>query len=75
MPSIISKENRKRERLLKLILSQREEVDVVPLNMAVTFPEYEVYGKGKLLFCTDRAKFMDDKIKRYRRISRLLISL
>ena len=37
-------------------------VDVVPLNIADTILKYEIYGKGILLFCSDRTRFIDDKI-------------
>ncbi len=37
-------------------------VDVVPLNIADTILKYEVYSRGILLFCSDRTKFIDDKI-------------
>ena len=37
-------------------------VDVVPLNMADTILKYEVYNKGVLLFCSDKTRFIDDKI-------------
>lgn len=37
-------------------------VDVVPLNVADTILKYEVYSGGVLLFCLDRARFIEDKI-------------
>lgn len=37
-------------------------VDVVPLNIADTILKYEAYSGGVLLFCSDRARFIDDKI-------------
>ncbi|OYT25913.1 MAG: hypothetical protein B6U95_08305 [Thermofilum sp. ex4484_82] len=37
-------------------------VDVVPLNIADTILKYEVYGRGILLFCSNKSRFIDDKI-------------
>ena len=37
-------------------------VDAVPLNEADTILRYEVYSQGKLLYCLDKGRYMDDFI-------------
>lgn len=37
-------------------------IDIVPLNIADTILRYEIYSNGILLFCSDKTRFIDDKI-------------
>ncbi|RLE68046.1 MAG: hypothetical protein DRJ34_03765 [Thermoprotei archaeon] len=39
------------------------EVDIIILNTAPLGLKYEIYTTGKILFCSDRERFIDDLVK------------